>query len=262
MTLPRLAALVAVCIPFAVATAASKEVHQRLPVNASSQVTVESFKGLIDVKTSDSVEVRVDAKVESDPECGTPQEQQEWVDKTEISIEQSGDSVRIATNYGKFENVEVRAGCHSRPFVNYEIVVPSKASLAIRDHKSTVRVANLQGDLSLTTHKGTVDISQQEGGLQLDTHKGQIKVGFAKLAAKLNIQTFKGNVDIAVPRNAGFTVNADLGRRGELESDLLKVPARDGPKRRQSQLFSSQVNGGGPTLNLNSFKGHFRLHET
>jgi hypothetical protein len=57
-----------------------------------------------------------------------------------------------------------------------------------------------------------------------------------------------------VPSAQGLTLDADLTRRSNFDSDV-SLDKRSGDERR----FTADVNGGGPTLTLESDRGRIRL---
>jgi hypothetical protein len=75
-----------------------KEVHRTLALDANGKVSLETFKGSIDVTVWDRNEIDIAARVEPDP---GGEDQAEKVRETEIRIEGSGASVRIETDYGR-----------------------------------------------------------------------------------------------------------------------------------------------------------------
>lgn len=244
-------------LPIRVAGAAeTKEFHQVFPLDASGQFTLKTFKGEVKLATWSRSEVKVDARIEPDTSCGD--DQAERIKNTEIRVQSSAGSVEVSTDYGNKEERQV--GCTSWPFVNYEISVPATAKVRISDHKSNIHVANLRGDLRIATHKGTLDLSGLEGALDLETHKGEGRATFAKWSQASRFQTHKGDLEIVVPKGSGLNLDASLGRRATLESELLGA-AKSSEGNDRSKRVQTAVNGGGPELRLITHKGTFRVHQ-
>ena len=142
------------------------------------------------------------------------------------------------------------------PLYHYTIRMPRTASLRIKDYKSTSEVSDLAGGLEVNTYKGSVQLWNFSGGLTANTYKGEIRAEFTAFTARSSVETYKGNVDLRLPRESRFDLSTDLGRRADLDSDFERSVRASNSRGRNDR---SQVNGGGPELRLKSYKGDFRL---
>jgi len=253
-TLPLL--LIVAPLSFAWAAPPSKEVHQTVPLDAKGTLSIEAFKGEVTVDGWDRAEVKIDAQVVADPSCGDEKYQRERVDATEVRIERGAGSVKIVSDYDKLSDWPPNGFCSSRPFVNYKISTPATAKVRIDDHKSSIQVSNIHSDLRLQSHKGTVQIKGLEGTLHLETHKGEVHAAFSKILGTSRVQTHKGDIELTFPKGTGFQLTADLGRRGQLDSNI------NGTGRiARTPQYRAAVNGGGPELLLSTHRGSFKLQQ-
>lgn len=236
-----------------------KEVHQVVPLDANGELSLTTFKGIIKMTAWDRAEVKLDASIQPGDEsssCGSEEEKAERVRRTDVKIETSPGSVRVKTDYDQLTPVGNPVNqCVSRPFVNYEIKLPANARIRIADHKSTIEIADLHGAITIATHKGKLDLRGIEGPLELNTHKSEGRVAFNKLSRPSQISSHKGDIEVSLPRSGGFELDANVGRKGELQSDFAET------NRTGKGQYRGSVNGGGPALRLNTFKGHFRLRQ-
>jgi hypothetical protein len=253
--LPNLVLFVPLLLSAAV-TEDVKEVRQTAELSADGRVSIDTYKGSIRVSSWGNPQVEIYARIE--PEESLFSSGMESVEATEIRIDASSSSVRIKSDYGK-----VKRGWSgsSLPFVHYEIKMPRTARLIIKDYKSKSEVAGLRSEVGVQTYKGSVVISDLDGSLQLKTYKGNVRVEFSNLHSKSRFETYKGEVEVALPAARGFDLESDLGRRADLESDFdLKAISTKGSRGKTE--FRGAVNGGGPKLYLKSYKGTFRLRQT
>jgi hypothetical protein len=172
----------------------------------------------------------------------------------------SGQSVRIESDYDRVHRsgfLGLFGGDETMPFVRYTIQLPKTARLAVKDYKSQTRIAGLGGALDLKTYKGDVEIADMDGPVQLETYKGEVRAVFSRLAES-EFETYKGRIEIALPPPAAFDLDADLGRRGGLDCDFELVTKASGWSSRDQRRRGS-VNGGGPALKLQTYKGSFRI---
>jgi len=233
-----------------------KEVHRTLALDANGKVSLETFKGSIDVTVWDRNEIDVAVRVEPDPDG---EDQAEKVRETEIRIEGSGASVRIETDYSRVRRhgfLGVFGDDGTVPFVRYTIRMPKTARLEIKDYKSESRISGLTDRLDFNSYKGDVRLTALEGPVRLETYKGVVHADLARFAES-RFETYKGEIEIALPKGASFDLDADLGHRGNLDSDFpMAVRSSEGGGRHRST-----VGGGGPRLRLETYKGSFRLRE-
>ena len=144
----------------------------------------------------------------------------------------------------------------SLPFVHYTVVMPATARLEIEDYKSDTKVSDLKGDLNLNTYKGSVTVTGIEGAARINTYKGDIHVDFARFIRASRFETHKGTFDVGLPRDSRFDLDADMGRRGGLESDFA-ITMRT--TRSGREAMRGAVNGGGPELRFSAYRGSLRL---
>ena len=233
------------------AAAPEKTVARTLPLAPGGVVSVDTYKGSIRVRTWDRAEVAVSAVVVPDEPCDDDAEK---VEKTDVVIEAGRTGVSVRTDYDRLPGSGLFSWhCSSRPLVHYELSVPRSAGLRINDYKSDTDVKDLDGDIELETYKGSVDLTGVAGRLELETYKGDVRVETA-LKKDVTVETYKGEVTFTVPKTAGFDLDARLGRKGHLESDLaLPRGSRD------NEELQAKVAGGGALLRLKTYKGEFRI---
>ncbi len=231
-----------------------KEIRRELPLDDDGRVSVETYKGTITVTTWEKPKVEVYARVEPDGTHPAPAEQ---VANTEVRIKGSGKSVLIETDYD--EAPWRWFSGNTRAFVHYTIRMPRTAALEVEDYKSRTRIAELDGDLRFHTYKGSVDLEGVRM-VELDTYKGDVRAEFSRFDRESAFKTYKGDISIELPKKSGFDLDADTGRRGSLEMDF-DITTRAGRRFSGEDGYRGAVNGGGPRLRLETYKGSFRIRE-
>ena len=252
-------ALALVLPPTLLATSV-KEVHKTVALDVDGTLTIKTFKGTIAVETGPGAEVKVDARVEPD---GDDEDQARKVEETRVDVSGSGHSVTVRSDYDDvthrhhlfFWNDDSRL-----PFVRYRITMPKTARLVIDDYKSDISVAPLSSELRLETYKGTVTLRGIEGPAHLETYKGDMKVDVPRVAGDIRLSTYKGTYDVSLQKDARFTLDADTGRHGTLDSDFTvsSVTSRRS-RRHDGGRVHGDANGGGPRLDFDTYKGSLRL---
>ena len=237
-----------------------KEIHKTVSLSPSGLLEITTYKGSVEITVWDRAEAEITARIEPD---GDDSDMARKVEKTEVRIEESGggSDVRIESNYDHVHHLFSLLHFGESdvlPFVRYTIRMPATARLEIKDHKSDTKVSGLRSGLRVDTYKGTLHADGLEGAADVHTYKGEVHVAFAHYSKASRFRTYKGSVDVRVPKDSRFDLEADGGRHGEIESDFAVVSRRYHSSHR-TESIEGPVNGGGPTLSFESSKGSFRL---
>jgi hypothetical protein len=240
----------------------TREIRQELPLAAGGRVIIETYKGSVTVTGWDQPRVAIEATIA--PDGTEDRSQPEKVRLTEVRIESSGDEVRIKSDYDavkarqrwwKFDDDD-----HGTlPLIRYTVRMPRTAAFRLKDHKSRIRVSGLDGDLELDSYKGVVDLAGVPG-VRLKTYKGEVAAHFDRFERDSSFETYKGEILLELPSGAGFDLDADTGKRGDLDSDF-EIAMRASGRDRDGGGYRGRVNGGGPELRLETYKGSFRIRQ-
>jgi len=254
------------CAAGIVQAADTKEVHRTVALDKTGRVSIETYKGSVNVSTWDRPEVKIDAVIEPDwSDADRDSDQREKVAATEIRISGSGSSVSVQSDYDPVRRIHhhlfsIFEGFGTLPFVRYTIQMPATARLEIEDHKSDIVVAGLKADLRLHTYKGTGRVTGLDGAARVETYKGDVRVEFARYSQPSRFETHKGEIEVRLPKDSHFELDADGTRRGDIQSDFEMTTTHRGHFR--SLRATGAVNGGGPTLHMTTYKGTLRVKAT
>ncbi|GAB5520971.1 MAG: DUF4097 family beta strand repeat-containing protein [Rhodothermales bacterium] len=233
----------------------SRTIKETFDMSATGKVSIDTYKGSVVVETWSEPRIEIDIEILSEEDG---QRGEEDVDLTEIRMRNTSRGVSLETDYDALQ--KKRKGLRfwnnnmNLPEVHYTIRMPAEAELLIDDYKSELRIAGLRSDLNIDTYKGTIDVTDHAGRFLLDTYKGDGHIAFADVTERIEVETYKGDITLVLPRSAGFDLDAELGKRGDLDSDF-RLPRRD----RDDETIRGEVNGGGPRLSLDTYKGSFRI---
>jgi hypothetical protein len=239
----------------------SKEVSKTVDLANDGRVDIDTYKGSITIETWDQNKVEIYAKIEAD---GRGRDDRDKVEDTQIRIHEASNRVEIVTEYGKsrhhgFSLFGLFGGDDGNlPYVHYSIKMPATARLKIKDYKSETTISDLLSSLRMETYKGTVLIKGQSGSVDLETYKGDVRIDFAKYPDDCRFETYKGRIQIELPRGTGFEIRADLGKKSDFQCDFNLDSKR---RSRKDDYIKANVNGGGPELAINTSKGDIRLIE-
>ena len=256
-------------------------------LDPDDRLVIDNYKGSITVTTWNRDEVAVDVRIVAD-------ETDHLVEDTDVKVHRSGSTLHFETDYDEdaWKRLRKRGlldmfNGFSQPFVHYEVRMPRAARLVIDDYKSEIRVTGLRSDLIIDTYKGGIDVEDLDGSLRLETYKGTGYVTFSRFQDDSSVETYKGRVTLDLPADTGFDLDADLGRRGDLDSEFDLDRRRrtddddddgfwdddddddgddddddeywDDDDDDDDNRYRGAVNGGGPRLHLDSYKGRISL---
>jgi hypothetical protein len=248
------------------AAADGREVQRTVSLDARGTVSIQTFKGSVEVETWGEPQAELSAWIEPDESCGVDPDREERVRLTEIEIDSSATRLSLRSNYDRLKDLPhiryqadgIDATCSAYPFVRYRLRIPRTARLDVEDHKSHIAVNGLHADARIRTHKGSVKVKGHDGALDLTTHKGDVHVEFARLADGSRLETYKGDIQVTLPRSAGFDLDARVERGGSLDAPFRLDERQVG---RRERAYEQKVNGGGPRLELSTRNGSLRITE-
>lgn len=230
--------------------ASTKDFSKTVPLDANGRFTLDTYKGSIHITAWDQPQAEIQAHIVEDPGWHSMP-----VDDVEIRVESFGGGAHVKTDYRRhwswFDDGNL-------PLVHYTIRVPRGASLTIEDYKSESDISGVQGDVDFHTYKGTARLDGLEKAVNLRTYKGEIRANFAKFGGATHVDTYKGTIDLGVPRSSAFEIRAHLQRRVDFQCDFPRTIRSSN----RMNDFTSSVNGGGPELRVSSYRGSIRIRST
>jgi hypothetical protein len=243
---------IGVFVLFALAAGAQTRSLQRtFPLTPDGRVSVDTYKGSVRVHTWDKAEVEIAIRIEADSLLGNDREA---VDATDVVFQTSSEAVDMRSDYSRLKRQKGWFDGSPQPLVHYSIKMPKQAALRIKDYKSEVSVHGLAADLDLETYKGEIDVRAQSGPARIKTYKSDASVEFAAVTGAIRLETYRGDYQVRLPRDARFDLVSKLGRHGTL--DAAFALGRSG---RSSPEFTVPVNGGGPPITIRGYRGTYRF---
>jgi DUF4097 and DUF4098 domain-containing protein YvlB len=110
------------------------------------------------------------------------------------------------------------------------------------------------GPVSLTARSYNVNLDRVAGDVSVTTSDGTVDVTSAPPLGNVTIQNRNGSVNLTVPEQAGFEVEAET-RDGDVDSDLPLTRHED----HHSKGLTGTVGGGGPLIRINTTQNDISL---
>jgi len=238
-----------------------KELTKTFQLEMSGEVSLENYKGSVQVETWDKGEVEVYAKIEADDTSWGGTDEEEQIEECEVLFNSYSNKVKIKTEY---ENRHSLWGNNTRALVHYKIKMPKTADLSISDHKSDISITGLESNIELDCYKGDMKIYDFSGAIDLESHKGRADINFSKFGGDSYFETYKGEVKVHIPKNTGFNLEVDMDHKGDFDTDF-DIGERRSKKSKwhnyDDERIRCDVNGGGYSLEFSTYKGEIELIE-
>ena len=226
-------------------------------------MSIETFKGVVDVRTWDEPRAEISARIEPDTSCGTEAQQMERVRLTKVDIDSTPARLSIRSNYDRLKDLDLiplqiegmDMACNAHPYVSYSLRIPRTARLEITDHKSKIAVDGLKADARIATHKGSVHVRGHDGGLELTTHRVTSTSSSRGSPSRADSRR-QGDIEVAVPR-AAVTTSTQGRAGGSLDAPFALDAAAVGRRRSTSRRSTAAAR----SLEMSTRNGTLKITE-
>ena len=261
------------------ALASEATFERNLSVNGHVELSVSTGSGYIHLTRGSDNQVHIVGKVHSN----------NWSDNNDARvheiannppIEQTGNIIRIGSHHENLHNISI----------DYDIQAPANSFLEAGSGSGDIRVDGVgesakistgsgsihatglqggftlntgsgdifadqtgEGDVKAQTGSGTIELRNIHGGLKAGTGSGDIRIaGTPSMDWKL--ETGSGSIEFT-PGNSGFTLDASTGSGGVHTDKEMAVQGSF-----DKHHLTGKVNGGGPTVRIETGSGDVRIH--
>ncbi len=259
------------------ALASEHPFERTLTVSGQVQLSVATGSGNIHLTRGAGNQVHITGKVKAG--WGGSEERAKEI-AANPPIEQTGNIVRIGGHHENMNNISI----------DYEIQAPENALLEAGSGSGDITVVGVgvtakistgsgnihatglhdgfsvstgsgdiyaeqtgTGDVKASAGSGNIELRNLHGGLHAGTGSGNIKVGGAP-TSDWKLGTGSGDVELW-PGSAGITLDAST-ESGNIHSDREEMT--QGTLNRHH--VSGKLNGGGPTVHIETGSGEIRIH--
>lgn len=259
-----LAAAVMLCVAPAVAA------QDRIAVNLTDptrpvNVRASLLNGGITVRTGDSKEVIVEARVRDEERSGRSRGSMKRIPMTStgLSVEEENNQVRIGTD-------------SVQRTIDLIITVPRQTSLKLNTtNDGDIRVTGVEGEIDVNNTNGEVHLTGVSGSVVAHALNGEIKVTMMRVDPKpMAFSSLNGDIDVTFPADlkANISVRSD---NGEVLSDFdIQLQAASSQpivedsrgkggkyKVKLDKTVRGSINGGGPEIQFKNFNGDILIRK-
>ena len=201
-------ASLAIAAPAAARQAQETErVDRTVPLQPGGRVVLKTFSGTVKITGTARTDVAIHA---------VRRASRDRLDHIKLDIQSRGNEVVIDANKRDADWEE-----HNNNVVatDFDIEVPSGASIDVNSFSAGVQVTGVDGDQRLKAFSGDLTVDGARGPFVAETFSGKIEVGLdAGINGDLDFDTFSGNLRTTLPLTLESTskrhVKAKLGAGG------------------------------------------------
>jgi len=116
--------------------------------------------------------------------------------------------------------------------------------------KDSLSASELLGPVVLKTENKNITLDRIQGSADVTNRNGSVELTHAPPLGTISIQNQHGSVDLGLPGDVGFALNAQT-RNGDMENDFGLVPVGDN----DAHTLRGRIGGGGPTVTIATTDG-------
>jgi DUF4097 and DUF4098 domain-containing protein YvlB len=133
--------------------------------------------------------------------------------------------------------------------------LPGELRMTIGD----ISASKVTGPLRIESNTKDIELTDVTGSTTLDVQRGDVRLNATTIPLHdINVRLNSGNVELSLPENAKFNMNA-VTQRGEAYSDYGNGVRQDSNGRRGASITSS---AGGATIDVQVNRGELTLRRT
>ena len=254
----------------------SKEFKRIVDLEAGGSLSINSDKGSVRLTAWDGNQVEIVARIDA-PENVDADYGRRAVEGARIDVSGDSRAVSIRSNFDGVPNHDgARAlfGNRSKtlPDIHYEIRAPRSLNVTVDLDRSRLDVDGFKGQVRLNTDRtgiyanglegairiridrGEAQLSQLRGSLDIEADRTNGKIQAVHIEGDSRLEVDRGNFELRMPESQALTINADLSRREDFDSDFgLTVQSL------KRNSFQGTINGGGPKFSIHADRGSVSL---
>jgi DUF4097 and DUF4098 domain-containing protein YvlB len=133
----------------------------------------------------------------------------------------------------------------------------SKLDGELNMNSGDLHANSLAGPFTLSTQTKDVRLEDVTGSIHIEDHRGDIDVQAKAPLGNVDITTTGGEINISLPEQAGFQVDAE-SKGGEIQSDFGLTINND----KDDATATGAVGKGGPQVRLKTNRGTIQIHKS
>ncbi len=224
---------------------AVREFKRTYPITPGGRVEIVNSNGPIVVTAGESGSVGVTAVMRA--RAITDDRAQEVLSAAKIEEAAAPDHVRVAT---------VRGNRSGGLRVAYTVTVPADSRVELTTNNGDLQAKDLRGHVKAMMMNGEIELDGIAGTVDAAAVNGRMTVRMAEVTGSVRLDGTNGRITLELPKDAKAMLTARSVNGGITVRGL--TAHEDSPGRRIQNL-ESQLNGGGPPIDIRVTNGRITI---
>ena len=250
---------VAVLVSAGFAGTLTREIHKTAGFKEGGLIRLKNVNG--GIKTfgweKDSVSVLAVIKVKA----GDRKDAEEFMDRVTIDVRELGDVLSIEFDYPRNEESNDFFGWlfgrRITVSIDFEIHVPLKSDLELRDTNGGISVEEVEGKIYLGTTNGGINGTALKGSIEARSTNGGITIEMSTLDPESNneIRTTNGGIKLTLPGDVQADLSASVVNGGIHTDFPVEVRGK-----LNNKSVDGRINGGGCQIDMHTVNGSISIY--
>jgi DUF4097 and DUF4098 domain-containing protein YvlB len=223
---------------------ATQQFNRTYPLAPQGRVEVVNVNG--DIELAPGAPGTVGVAAEMSARAMNEERAKAVLAESKIEEEASPEHIKLTT---------VRPGRGGGLQVNYRITVPPDARVELTTNNGSLKGGGVAGHVKGIVSNGGIDLTGLRGSVDLALVNGHIVVRMAEVNDRIRLEATNGRLSLEVPKSAKATLNA-RSVNGSITVTGLNTQEASG---RRIRSLESQINGGGPELDVRVTNGRITI---
>ena len=223
---------------------ATREWRRHYSLADGGRVEIVNGNGAIEVAAGAAGVVDVVALLEG--HAMTEARAKEVLDEFKVEESATPDHIRVAT---------VRRNNRGRLDVSFKVTMPADARLEMTGNNDRLKADGLRGHVKVMIVNGPVELTGMRGTIDAAGVNASVSAKMAEVTGPLRLESTNGRIALEIPRTAKATLNA---RSVNGNITVTGLTTQEGTGRR-IRTIESQLNGGGPEIDLRVTNGRISI---
>jgi hypothetical protein len=224
----------------------TREWNRHYPLAEGGRVEIVNSNGPIEVIVGPQGAVDITAVLEA--QAMTEAHAKEILSGITIEESVKPEHVRVATATARRSG---RGGFD----VSYKVTVPANARLEMTGNNSRLKADGLRGHVKAMVENGGIELVAMRGTIDAAAVNASVTAKMAEVTGPMRLESTNGRIALEIPKTAKATLNA-RSVNGRINVTGLDIQEGTG---RRIRTLESQVNGGGPEIDLRVTNGRINI---
>jgi hypothetical protein len=230
---------------------ASQEWSRQYPLTPGGVVEIVNGNGSIEVVAGKPGVVDIAAVLEARAMSET--RAKELLSNVKVEESAAADHIRVATVFtfrgkgpGGFES-------------NYKVAIPADTRLEMTGNNGTLKADGLRGHVKAMVVNGGIELTSMSGTIDAAAVNAHVSAKMSQVTGPVRLESTNGRISLEIPKTAKATLNARSVNGGITVSGLTTSDEASG---RRIRTLESQLNGGGPEIDVRVTNGRISITGT